>query len=118
MTYNYEIRELEILPEWEFLNNSEDEDIKRALENEDIDYFIDNDLLSYTVNESFKLSNLELNTNNLFDIDIIQVLIDRNILLDKDNINIYEDWSSHSDGTYLYLANKRNMPFLWIRLDN
>jgi len=112
----YEIRQLDLLPDYDFdFSDSEDPEIENAWNNEDLDYFIKNDLISWSVNASYKIGEFQINENqNLFDIDVIDTLYDLEILgTDKENYKIYQLWSSDSNGDYVYIEYNK-IPVLYI----
>ena len=112
----YEIRELDLLPDYDFdFSDSEDPEIENAWNNEDLDYFIKNDLISWSVNASYNIGEFQVNENqNLFDIDVIDTLYDLEILgTDKENYKIYQLWSSDSNGDYVYIEYNK-IPVLYI----
>jgi hypothetical protein len=93
----YEIRELDLLPDYDF------------------DFSDSNDLISWSVNASYKIGEFQINENqNLFDIDVIETLYNLDILsTDKENYKIYQLWSSDSDGDYVYIEYNK-IPVLYI----
>lgn len=113
MKKTYDIYELDILPNLENLEEMQaptwfKHDIINDIENGDI---------LWEVNASYKIATFELKDNqDLFDINIIKKLFDLDLLSDDlENYKIYDDWSDHSDGDYIYIEYKKK-PSIYITI--
>lgn len=113
MTKTYEIYQLDILPN---LENLEEMQVPTWFKHDIIDD-IENYNILWEVNASYKIATFELEDNqNLFDIDIIKKLFDLDLLSDElENYKIYDEWSDHSDGDYIYIEYKKK-PSIYITI--